>query len=126
MASQLVRVLEGEWNELLFTVSTTGSVYDLLHNKPIALPTLSEARETYCEMKGRPDDSRFVRYASRVVSKIVELAGDKLINGYTLNDAQMFRDSLLKSQVFLNTVLIRAQCLASNFFNSKTPGSSPV
>ena len=46
LASQLVRGLEREWNELLFTVSATGSVYDLLHDKPIALPTLSEARKT--------------------------------------------------------------------------------
>ena len=74
LASQLVLGLEREWNELLFTVSATGSVYDLLHDKPIALPTLSEARKTYCEMKGRADDRRFVRYTSRVVSEIVQLA----------------------------------------------------
>ena len=30
LAPQLVRGLEREWNELLFTVSATGSVYDLL------------------------------------------------------------------------------------------------
>ena len=59
LASQLVRGLEREWNELLFNVSATGSVYDLLHDKPIALPTLSEARETHCEMKRRTDDRRF-------------------------------------------------------------------
>ena len=61
LASQLVRGLEREWNDLLFTVSTTGSVYDLLHDKPVPLPTLSEARKTYCEMKGRADDRRLVR-----------------------------------------------------------------
>ena len=83
LASQLVRGLEREWNELLFTVSATGSVYDLLHNKPITLPTLSEAQETYCEMKGRADDKRFVRYTFRVVTEIIQLAGDKVINGYT-------------------------------------------
>ena len=77
----MIRGLEREWNELLFTVSTSGSVYDLLHDRPIALPTLSEARETYCEMKGRADDRRFVRYTSRVVSEIIQLAGDKAING---------------------------------------------
>ena len=104
LASQLVRGLEREWNELLFTVSATGSVYDLLHEKPIALTTLSEARKTYCEMKGRADDRRFVRYTSRVVSEIVQLAGNKVINGYTRNEALLFRDSLLKREVSYNTV----------------------
>ena len=111
LASQLVRGLEREWNELLFTVSATGSVYDLLHDKPIALPTLSEARETYCEMKGRADDRRFVRYTSRVVSEIVQLAGDKVINGYTRNDALLFRDSLLKREVSYNTVKRNFECI---------------
>jgi len=111
LASQLVRGLEREWNELLFTVFATGSVYDLLHDKPIALPTLSEARETYCEMKGRADDRRFVRYTSRVVSEIVQLAGDKAINGYTRNDALMFRDSLLKRKVSHNTVKRNFECI---------------
>ena len=88
LASQLVRGLEREWNELLFTVSATGSVYDLLHDKPIALPTLSEARKTYCEMKGRADDRRFVRYTSRVVSEIVQLAVDRgwYLDMISLND----------------------------------------
>ena len=111
LASQLVRGLEREWNELLFTVSATGSVYDLLHDRPIALPTLSEARKTYCEMKGRADDRRFVRYTSRVVSEIVQLAGDKVINGYTRNDALLFRDSLLKREVSHNTVKRNFECI---------------
>ena len=111
LALQLVRGLEREWNDLLFTVSTTGSVYDLLHDKPIALPTLSEARKTYCEMKGRADDRRFVRYTSRVVSEIVQLAGDKAINGYTRNDALLFRDSLLKREVSHNTVKRNFECI---------------
>ena len=51
LASQLVRGLEREWNELLFNVSAKSSVYDLLHEKPRALPMLSEAQKTYCEMK---------------------------------------------------------------------------
>ena len=111
LASLLVRGLEREWNELLFTVSATGSVYDLLHDKPIALPTLSEARKTYCEMKGRADDRRFVRYTSRVVAEIVQLAGDKVINGYTRNDALLFRGSLLKREVSYNTVKRNFECI---------------
>ena len=111
LASQLVRGLEREWNELLFTVSATGSVYDLLHDKPVPLPTLSEARETYCEMKGRADDRRFVGYTSRVVSEIIQLVGDKAINGYTRNDALLFRDSLLKREVSNNTVKRNFECI---------------
>ena len=127
LASQLVRGLEREWNELLFTVSATGSVYDLLHDKPIALPTLSEARETYCEMKGRADDRRFVRYTSRVVSEIVQLAGDKVINGYTRNDALLFRDSLLKLEVSHNTVKRNFECIRAiwNFAARENGVSDP-
>ena len=127
LASQLVRGLEREWNELLFTVSATGSVYDLLHDKPIALPTLSVARETYCEMKGKADDRRFVRYTSRVVSEIVQLAGDKVINGYTRNDALLFRDSLLKREVSYNTVKRNFECIRAiwNFAARESGVSDP-
>ena len=127
LASQLVRGLEREWNELLFTVSATGSVYELLHDKPIALPTLSEARETYCEMKGRADDRRFVRYTSRVVSEIVQLAGDKAINGYTRNDALLFRDSLLKREISNNTVKRNFECIRAiwNFAARENGVSDP-
>jgi len=127
LALQLVRGLEREWNELLFTVSATGSVYDLLHDKPIALPTLSEARKTYCEMKGRADDRRFVRYTSRVVSEIVQLAGDKVINGYTRNDALLFRDSLLKREVSYNTVKRNFECIRAiwNFAARESGISDP-
>ena len=127
LASQLVRGLEREWNELLFTVSATGSVYDLLHDKPIALPKLSEARETYCEMKGRADDRRFVRYTSRVVSEIIQLAGDKMINGYSRNDALLFRDSLLKREVSHNTVKRNFECIRAiwNFAARENGVSDP-
>ena len=127
LASQLVRGLECEWNELLFTVSATGSVYDLLHDKPIALPTLSEARETYCEMKGRANDRRFVRYTSRVVAEIVQLAGNKAINGYTRNDALLFRDSLLKREVSYNTVKRNFECVRAiwNFAARENGVSDP-
>jgi len=127
LALQLVRGLEREWNELLFTVSATGSVYDLLHDKPIALPTLSVARETYCEMKGKADDRRFVRYTSRVVSEIVQLAGDKVITGYTRNDALLFRDSLLKREVSYNTVKRNFECIRAiwNFAARENGVSDP-
>ena len=127
LASQLVRSLEREWNELLFTVSATGSVYVLLHEKPIALTTLSEARKTYCEMKGRADDRRFVRYTPRVVSEIVQLAGDKVINGYTRNDALLFRDSLLKREVSYNTVKRNFECIRAiwNFAARENGVSDP-
>jgi integrase len=62
-------------------------------------------------MKGRADDRRFVRYTSRVVSEIVQLAGDKVINGYSRNDALLFRDSLLKREVSHNTVKRNFQCI---------------
>ena len=127
LVSQLVRGLEREWNELLFTVSATGSVCDLFHDKPVPLPTLSEARETYCKMKGRADDRRFVGYTSRVVSEIIQLVGDKAINGYTRNDALLFRDSLLKREVSNNTVNRNFECIRAiwNFAARENGVSDP-
>jgi len=46
-------------------VSLTG------RHRPIALPILSEARKTYCEMKGEGADKRFAGYTSRGVSYVV-------------------------------------------------------
>jgi site-specific recombinase XerD len=78
-------------------------------------------------MKGRTDDRRFVRYTSRVVSEIVQLAGDKVINGYTRNDALLFRDSLLKREVSNNTVKRNFECIRAiwNFAARENGVSDP-
>ena len=93
---------EREWNELLFT--SIEQLYDLLHDRSIALPTLSEASTNilFPEGQGRTD-RRFVRYTSRVVSEIIQLAGDKVINGYTRNDAPC-SETKIKREVSHNTV----------------------
>ena len=111
----------------VYRVYNRQRVRDLLHDKPTALPTLSEARETYCEMKWRADDRRFVRYTSRVVSEIVQQAGDKVIDGYTRNDALMFRDSLLKREVSHNTVKRNFECIRAiwNFAARENGVSDP-
>ena len=62
-------------------------------------------------MKGRADERCFVRYTSPVVSEIVQLAGDNAINGYTRNDALLFRDSLLKREVSYNTAKRNFECI---------------
>ena len=52
-------------------MSATGSGYDFLLDKPVALPKLSEARKTYYEMNGKVANKRFAGYTSRVVSEVV-------------------------------------------------------
>ena len=78
-------------------------------------------------IRDRADDRRFVRYTSRVVSEIVQLAGNKVINGYTRNDAQLFRDSLLKREVSYNTVKRNFECIRAiwNFAARENGVSDP-
>ena len=78
-------------------------------------------------MKRRTDDRRFVRYTSRVVSEVVQLAGEKVINGYTRNDALLFRDSLLKREVSYNTVKRNFECIRAiwNFAARENGVSNP-
>ena len=60
------------------------------------IPLLSETGRFYVEMKGNVGDKRFERLTSRVVSEVIELAGDKLVSAYTRHDALAFRDALLR------------------------------
>ena len=111
MASSLVASMEKEWNEQILSVSSDTSVFTLFEEKTCFVPLLSEAGRFYVEMKGKAGDKRFERYASRVVSEVVGLAGDKLISAYTRQDALAFRDALLERGSANATVKRNFECV---------------
>ena len=111
VASSLVASMEKEWNEQILSVSSNTSVFTLFEEQTSSVPLLSEAGRFYVEMKGKAGDKRFERYASRVISEVVRLAGDKLVSAYTRHDALAFRDALLERGSANATVKRNFECI---------------
>ena len=68
-------------------------------------PLLSEALETYLNLKGRNKDKTFHRGARRNVEYVIEALGDRPIDQYTSADASKFRDASFKRG--LNTASVK-------------------
>ena len=66
--------------------------------------TLSEALELYLRLKGVGRDKTFHRGAERNVQSVVELLGDRPLDGYSSSDAASYRDYLLKKGLTTNSV----------------------
>ena len=84
---------------------------DFLKSGVLQVPTLAEAASTYCDMKGKSGDKRFVGYVIRVVSELSGLVGDKSIRAYTRADALRFRDLLVRRGVSQATVKRNFECI---------------
>jgi integrase len=111
LACNLVAAMEKEWNEQTLSVAPDESVFAMLKNQTQPVPLLSEAGRFYVDMKDRAEDKRFKRYTSRVVSEVVQLAGDKLVSAYTRQDALAFRDALLERGSANATVKRNFECI---------------
>ena len=111
ISSNLVSALEREWRELRFSVPDGLAASDFLKSGVMQVPTLTEAASTYCDMRGKSGDKRFVGYVSRVVSELSGLVGDKSIRAYTRADALRFRDLLVARGVAQATVKRNFECV---------------
>ena len=111
ISSNLVSALEREWQELRFSVPDGVAASDFLKSGVMQVPTLAEAASTYCDMKGKSGDKRFVGYVSRVVSELSGLVGDKSIRAYSRADALRFRDLLVARGVAQATVKRNFECI---------------
>lgn len=58
--------------------------------------TLSEAVEVYLKLKGNDRPATFRRAAERSCGYVIDVAGDKDLRAYTKNEANQFRDMLIK------------------------------
>ena len=62
--------------------------------KPTA-PLMSEATAFYLRLKGDGKDKIFIRAAQRNAASVIEVLGDRPINGYVSSEAGKLRDALL-------------------------------
>ena len=111
ISSNLVSALEREWQELRFSAPDDVAVSVFLKSGVIQVPTLTEAASTYCDIKGKLGDKRFVGYVSRFVSDLTGRVGDKSIRAYTRSDALRFRDLLVARGVAQATVKRNFECI---------------
>ena len=58
-------------------------------------PTLSEALETYCRLKGINRSPTFFKSAERNIKSVIKQFGDKPIESYSSSEASAFRDQLI-------------------------------
>ncbi len=111
ISSLLVTALEREWLDTRFNLSESNSVHDVLTSREPVIPILSEALQTYCQMKGKLDNKRFYRHVSRVIGEVISVSGDKMLSAYSRADAIAFRDRLLEREVASATVKRNFECV---------------
>ncbi len=86
-AGLILKTLDREWHEAMFTIPDGIGVMDFLTKPSIPEPTSREATATYLEMKGKADRVRFTRPIELIVSAIIKQSGNQLLSAYTRNDA---------------------------------------
>jgi integrase len=111
ISSNIVLSLEKEWQDLRFTLPKGVAASDFLKSGILQVPSLTEAADTYCKMKGKSEDKRFCGYVSRVVAEVVAGSGNKSIKAYTRADALRFRDTLVARGVAQATVKRNFECV---------------
>ena len=112
ISSQLVTALEREWLDKRFNLSESNSVHDVLTSREPVVPILSEALQTYCQMKGKLENKRFYRHVSRVIGEVISVSGDKMISAYSKAHTIAFRDRLLERGVASATVKRNFECVS--------------
>ena len=91
--------------EKLSTTVGELSSASVANNEMIALPPrLSEALETYLDLKGRDRSPSFESSVRRSVSYLIAELGDKPINGYSRKDALSLRDALMRRKLSVASI----------------------
>ena len=67
-------------------------------------PTLSEALETYCRLKGIDKSPTFFKSAERNINSVIKQFGDKPIEAYSSVEASAFRDQLMSRGLSVSSV----------------------
>ena len=107
-AKSIAQRLEDYWLSLRLSQLDIPALH-LLRDRPLSTTqssceTLSEALELYLRLKGVGRDKTFHRGAERNVQSVVELLGDRPLDGYSSSDAASYRDYLLKKGLTTNSV----------------------
>ena len=86
------------------TVSELTST-SVANNEIVALPPrLSEALETYLDLKGRDRSPSFESSVRRSVSYLISELGDKPINVYSRKDALRLRDAFMRRKLSVASI----------------------
>ena len=107
-AKSIAQRLEDYWLSLRLAKIDIPALH-LLRDKPVSTSvssceTLSEALELYLRLKGVGKDKVFKRGAERNIQSVIEVLGDRPLDGYASSDAAAYRDYLLKKGLTTNSV----------------------
>ena len=107
-AKSIAQRLEDYWLSLRLSKLDIPALH-LLRDTPVSAcesscETLSEALELYLRLKGVGKDKTFHRGAERNVQSVIDVLGDRPLDGYASSDAAAYRDYLLKKGLTTNSV----------------------
>ena len=81
-----------------------GLVHTPLQDASVQLPILSEAADTYLNLKGRDRSATFESSVRRSIRYLIEQLGDKPIDAYKRKDALLLRDVLLERKLSIASI----------------------
>ena len=107
-SKSLYQKLDDYWTSIRLTKIQVPAEHMLVSKPPVNsnsnAPLLSEALNTYLNLKGEGKDKIFVRAANRSIKYVIELMGDLPIDVYSSKDASKFRDYLLDRGLLISSV----------------------
>ena len=108
-SASLAARLDGDWLTLRWRNNDNPlkrhmSDYNNPSYEPSSAPLMSKAKDTYMAAKGISRPVTFAQAVDRAVNNLVSIAGDKPINTYSRQDANLLRDQLLERGLYKASV----------------------
>ena len=119
LSNQLAGKLDLYWSSLrteifgeLFCGKDLKRVKVSIHEETV---TIMDALHLYLELKGIDKGERFKRYAYRSINFLIKVSGNKFLHQFSRQDANMFRDALVKRGLVLGSVKRNFQTVSAIF-----------
>ena len=119
LSNQLAGKLDLYWSSLrteifgeLFCGKDLKRVKVSIHEETV---TIMDALHLYLELKGIDKGERFKRYAYRSINFLIKVSGNKFLHQFSRQDANMFRDTLVKRGLVLGSVKRNFQTVSAIF-----------
>ena len=119
LSNQLAGKLDLYWSSLrteifgeLFCGKDLKKVKVSIHGETV---TIMDALHLYLELKGIDKGERFKRYAYRSINFLIKVSGNKFLHQFSRQDANMFRDTLVKRGLVLGSVKRNFQTVSAIF-----------
>ena len=108
LSNQLAGKLDLYWSSLrtekfgeLFCGQNLNKGKVSIHGETV---TIMDALNLYLELKGIGKGEKFKRYAYRSINYLIKVSGNKFLHQFSRQDANMFRDTLVKRGLVLGSV----------------------